>query len=249
MKYFPRAGLIALSLSLALPACNADKVAEKAKPAGDETVAALTTEKQRVSYMVGLDAAKSMTPIKDELDIDTVVQAIRTAHAGGKPLIDEAQTNAIRQDFSGRLREKRAAELAALAARNQQASDAFLAEHAKQPGIKTTATGLQYQVLREGKGDKPTASDTVRVNYVGTLLDGRKFESTYDTDHPAEFVLKQVMPGWTEGVSLMPVGGKYKFWIPAKLAYGERGIPGQIEPNATLAFEVELLEIAGKPAP
>ncbi|MGH8076472.1 MAG: FKBP-type peptidyl-prolyl cis-trans isomerase, partial [Lysobacter sp.] len=87
------------------------------------------------------------------------------------------------------------------------------------------------------------------VNYVGTLLDGRKFESTYDTDHPAEFVLNRVMPGWTEGVALMPVGGKYKFWIPAKLAYGERGIPGQIEPNATLAFEVELLEIAGKPAP
>ncbi|MGH8078676.1 MAG: FKBP-type peptidyl-prolyl cis-trans isomerase N-terminal domain-containing protein, partial [Lysobacter sp.] len=146
MKYFPRASLIALSLSLVLSACNADKVAEKAEPAGDAAIAALATERQRVSYMVGLDAAKSMTPIKDEIDIDTVVQAIRTAHAGGKPLIDEAQVNAIRQDFSRQLREKREAEHTALAAKNQQAGDAFMVAHAKQPGIKTTATGLQYQV-------------------------------------------------------------------------------------------------------
>lgn len=147
---------------------------------------------------VGLDVARSITPIKDELDIDAVVQAIRTVHAGAKPLIDEAQATAIRQDFSRQLREKREAEHHALAAKNQKAGDTFLAEHAKQARIKTTASCLQYQVLREGKGAKPVASDTVRVNYVGTGLDGRKFESTYDTDHPAEFVLNQVMPGWTE---------------------------------------------------
>lgn len=113
----------------------------------------------------------------------------------------------------------------------------------------TTASGLQYQVMRAGKGAHPKANDTVRVNYLGRLLDGSKFESTYDTDHPAEFVLAQVMPGWTEGVQLMTPGSQYRFWIPAKLAYGERGMAGQIEPNSVLVFEIELLEIAGEGTP
>ena len=103
--------------------------------------------------------------------------------------------------------------------------------------------------MREGKGAHPGPNDTVRVNYLGKLLDGSKFESTYDTDHPAEFVLAQVMPGWTEGVQLMSPGSQYRFWIPARLAYGERGMAGQIEPNSVLVFEIELLEIAGEGAP
>ena len=113
-------------------------------------------------------------------------------------------------------------------------------------GVVTTGSGLQYQELRAGKGAQPKATDTVKVDYVGTLLDGTRFDSTYAIDHAATLSLNQVMPGWAEGVQLMSVGSKYKLWVPAKLAYGEHGKPGQIEPNAPLVFEVELLEIVGR---
>jgi FKBP-type peptidyl-prolyl cis-trans isomerase FkpA len=121
---------------------------------------------------------------------------------------------------------------------------AFLAANAKKPGVKTTPSGLQYQVVTEGKGPKPVASDTVRVHYKGALLDGKTFDSSYDRNQPVVFSLEQVVPGWKEGIQLMPVGSKYKLWIPSKLGYGEAGTPGgPIGPNATLVFDVELLEI------
>jgi FKBP-type peptidyl-prolyl cis-trans isomerase FkpA/FKBP-type peptidyl-prolyl cis-trans isomerase FklB len=108
---------------------------------------------------------------------------------------------------------------------------------------------LQYQVLTEGKGAKPQATDTVRVHYKGTLLDGKTFDSSYDRGEPATFPLNQVVPGWQEGIALMPIGSKYKFWIPSKLGYGDKGTPGgPIPPNATLVFEVELLDIAKQDA-
>ncbi|HEY0662677.1 MAG TPA: FKBP-type peptidyl-prolyl cis-trans isomerase [Lysobacter sp.] len=239
-----------LPLILALSACN-KPTADADRSTGEKSttahVAGLETEKQRVSYMVGLDVAKTLAPIKDELDLDTVDQAIRTALAGDKPLLDEAQADAVRQAFSEHLRKKREGERLALAEKNRKAGAAFFADNANKPGVKSTASGLQYQVLREGSGPKPKATDTVRVNYVGTLLDGRKFDSTYDRDHAADLALNQVLPGWSEGVTLMPVGSKYRLWVPASLAYGEQGKAGEIEPNATLVFDVELLEIAGQP--
>jgi len=213
------------------------------------TAAELDSEKARISYIVGRDFARSIEPIRGELDQRIVLRAIRDAQAGAPMLYDEAQSKKIREGFSEHLRNKRDRELKQLAARNLEAGDAFLKKNAKVDGVVGTASGLQYQMLRAGKGAHPKASDTVRVNYVGRLLDGSKFESTYDTDHPAEFVLAQVMPGWTEAVQLMTPGSQYRFWIPAKLAYGEQGLPGQIEPNATLVFEIELLEIAGQGAP
>ena len=246
MKRFSSAGLLALSLCIVLPACNKPSNDEE-KPAASKSVAGLKDEKQRVSYMVGLDVARTLQPIKDELDLATVDQAIRTALAGGQPLLDEAQADAVRQRFTEHLRAKRAAEHKAIAEKNQKLSDVFFTENGKKPGVKTTASGLQYQVLREGKGAHPKATDTVRVDYVGTLLDGTKFDSTYDIDHSSSLALNQVMPGWSEGVQLMTVGSKYKLWVPAKLGYGENGKPGAIEPNAPLVFEVELLEIAGQP--
>lgn len=243
MNRIAAASLLALSLAAALSACQPGD-----KRAAAEPVATLDTERQRVSYMVGLDVARDLEPIKDELDVAVVNQAIRRALAGDKPLLDEAAITATRQSFTRHLRDRRGAEHKALAAKNLQEGDAFLATNAKQAGVLTTASGLQYQVLSAGTGAKPKASDTVRVNYIGSLLDGREFENTHAIDHPAEFPLSQIMPGWREGVTLMPVGSKYRFWIPAKLAYGERGVPGTIGPNATLVFEVELLEIAGQPA-
>ncbi|MBT2745809.1 MULTISPECIES: FKBP-type peptidyl-prolyl cis-trans isomerase [unclassified Lysobacter] len=253
----PRPSLspLALSLSalLALSACTASKDSsqggENATAAPALTAAQVSGEKARISYIVGRDFAANIEPIRGELDTELVLRAIRDAQAGRASLFDEAQSKKIREGFSEHLRGAHDAQVKAVAARNLETGAAFLKKNAQVAGVETTASGLQYQVLREGKGAHPKASDTVRVNYLGRLLDGSKFESTYDTDHPAEFVLAQVMPGWTEGVQLMTPGAKYRFWVPAKLAYGERGMAGQIEPNSVLDFEIELLEIAGEGGP
>lgn len=255
MKCFPRicAAVTAASLVLTLAACTkpADDSAKKdqTKPATEadakdsKAIPGLETERKRVSYMVGLDIAKTLLPIKDEVDVSVIAEAIQESFAGKPPKLTEEQSNEIRQTFSQRLQEKRATEAKVLSEKNIKEGESFLATNGKKPEVKTTASGLQYQVLTEGKGAKPSGTDTVRVHYKGTLLDGKTFDSSYDRKQPAEFVLNQVVPGWSEGVALMPVGSKYKFWIPTKLAYGENGVPGAIGPNATLTFEVELLDI------
>ncbi len=127
---------------------------------------------------------------------------------------------------------------------NSEKGEAFLAENAKKEGVKTTASGLQYKILKEGTGKTPQATDTVEVHYKGTLLDGTEFDSSYKRKETATFPLNRVIPGWTEGVQLMKVGAKYQFTIPSKLAYGERGTPGgPIPANSTLIFEVELVSV------
>lgn len=127
---------------------------------------------------------------------------------------------------------------------NSEKGDAFLAENAKKTGVKVTESGLQYEVLKEGTGKSPKATDTVVVHYRGTLIGGREFDSSYKRHKPATFPLNHVIPGWTEGVQLMKEGAKYQFTIPSKLAYGERGTPGgPIPPNATLIFEIELISV------
>lgn len=201
-------------------------------------------DKAQVGLLVGSDVGRSLAPIRDELELPVLMQALRTVLAGGSPLLDEAQADAVRQAFSQRLQSKAQAQAAAAAGRNQAEGQAFLAKNKSVKGVFTTRSGLQYMVLRQGAGARPMAGDRVRVNYHGTLLDGTVFDSSYDRGQPAEFALDQVIPGWTEGVGLMPVGAKYRFWIPAGLAYGGKGTPGgPIGPNATLMFDVELLDI------
>jgi len=208
---------------------------------------ALETEKDKFSYTVGMDLAKMLDSIKGEIDPEIVIGAFKTALAGGTLQLTEEQAAAIRKAFQERMQAQQAMVAQAASGKNVMEGKVFLAENGSKPGVKATASGLQYQVLRAGNGPKPAATDTVRVHYLGTLLDGTKFDSSYDRNEPAQFALNQVIPGWTEGVALMPVGSKYKFWIPAALGYGERGA-GPIGPNATLTFEVELLEIVA-PAP
>jgi len=206
-------------------------------------------ERRQVSYMVGLDLARNVAPVRDEVDIDVVVEALRAAYAGEPVLLDDTQAEAVRKRFTAHLREKREAAQVALAAKNHSDGEIFLGRNAKREGVITTASGLQYEVLRAAQGPRPKSDDTVRVNYTGSLLDGRRFEDTYAVDHASSFALKQVLPGLAEAIPLMPVGAKYRFWLPARLAYAERGLDGQIEPGSTLVFEIELLEIAAAGTP
>ncbi len=226
------------------PAANADKTA-----AGAKAIPGLPTEKDQASYMIGMAMAKQLEPAKDDIDVDVIAKAIKASLAGQKLLLTDQQAAEIAQSFGQKMQAKQLAKMVEDSKKNLAAGDAFLAQNSKRPGVQTTASGLQYQVLTEGKGAKPQPTDTVRVNYKGMLLDGKTFDSSYDRGEPATFPLDQVVPGWQEGIALMPVGSKYKFWIPSKLGYGDKGTPGgPIPPNATLVFEVELLDIAKQPA-
>ena len=197
-----------------------------------------------VGYLIGGNVGRSLAPIKDELDMPVVMQAVRTVLRDGELLMDETALNAVRQSFSTRLQAGMAQKAQATAEANRAEGEAFLAKNKQVKGVFTTGSGLQYMVLRQGSGAMPRATDRVRVHYHGTLLDGTVFDSSYDRGEPTEFGLNQVIPGWTEGVGLMPVGAKYRFWIPGDLAYGARGTPGgPIGPNATLVFDVELQAI------
>ena len=203
----------------------------------------LETEKDKISYVIGLQIAGSLSQIKDEVDLKVLMRGIETGLAGEQPVISEEEAMAVQQAFAERLQAKRAAEMQELAQSNRAEGEAFLAQNKSKPGVITTESGLQYQVVTQGDGPRPAATDTVRVHYTGTLLDGTNFDSSHDRGQPAQFALNAVIPGWTEGLQLMPVGSKYTLWLPSELAYGDRGTPGPIGPNATLVFEVELLEI------
>ena len=250
---FATASLLAASLMLGLAACKpidpdaAGKDTAGAAAAGNDAIAkasGLKTEKEQASYMVGMSLGKSLEPVKDDIDMDTVFKAMETVASGGKPLLTDEQAQQVAQAFDQRLQAKRVAEADAAAKKNASDGKAFLEANAKKPDVKTTESGLQYQVLVEGKGPKPAAEDMVKVHYKGELLDGTEFDNSHDRGEPAVFSLQQVAPGWAEGVQLMPVGSKYKLWIPSDLGYGETGTPGgPIPPNATLVFEVELLDI------
>lgn len=219
--------------------------------AGGAFAQELKTDKDKVSYMVGMDVGKGLASIKDEIDMAVVIQALQASVKGEKTALSQEDALKVRQDFMTKLQAKRAAEEKAKAETNKKAGDEFLAKNKSKKGVTTTASGLQYEIVKAGTGPKPKDTDTVQVHYTGTLLDGTKFDSSVDRGEPATFPLKGVIPGWTEGLQQMPVGSKYKFYIPSNLAYGENG-PGPIGPNAMLTFDVELIKIvppeAAKPA-
>ena len=198
--------------------------------------------KTDVALLVGADVGRSLKPVKAEIDLPTMMQAVRTTFAKGTLLLTDEEARAIGAAFGERQQARLRAETAAAAEKNKTDGAAFLAKNRTQKGVFTTASGLQYMVLRQGAGLRPKPTDKVRVNYEGKLLDGKVFDSSYERGQPAEFSLTQVIAGWSEGVALMPVGGKYRFWVPADIAYGEQG-PPDIGPNATLQFDVELLDI------
>ncbi|WP_205758704.1 FKBP-type peptidyl-prolyl cis-trans isomerase [Lysobacter sp. HDW10] len=222
--------------------------AADAKDASKLDIPGLKTEREQVSYMVGLDMGRTLKPAKDDIDLDVMLKGIKDELAEGKKLMDDKQADAVREAFGQKMQAKQIAAMLADQKKNAEAGTKFLAENAKKAGVKTTPSGLQYQVITEGTGPKPKATDFVKVHYRGTLLDGKEFDSSYSRNEPTMFPLNRVIPGWSEGVQLMPVGSKYKFWIPSELAYGEQGTPGgPIPPNAMLTFELELLSIEKAP--
>ena len=195
-------------------------------------------DKGKVGTMLGSFAVgPSLVPLKSEIDLGTLMQAVRTSPANGKPLLSEQEAMATMQAYMTKKQ-------GMAGQKNREEGAAFLSKNKTQPGVITTPSGLQYTVLRPGNGARPTPTSKVRVNYEGKLLDGTVFDSSYQRGQPAEFGLNQVIAGWTEGVALMPVGSKYRFWIPSNLAYGASGTQGgPIGPDATLTFDVELMGI------
>ena len=203
----------------------------------------LETEDQKVAYGMGLNLGKR---IKQEftIDVDAFATGMRDAMAENpKPLMTDEEIQTVMQEFQKKQIAKQEAEFKAKAEQNKADSEKFLAENGKAEGVVTTNSGLQYKVITEGKGPKPSADDTVEVNYRGTLVDGTEFDSSYKRGQPATFPVSGVIPGWTEALQLMPEGSKFELVIPPDLAYGPGGAGGVIGPNAALKFEVELLSI------
>lgn len=200
----------------------------------------LTTLEQHASYGIGLQMGQQLADNPfDGLDIAAVAAGLAAAFYGDEPEVSEDQIRAAFQVISGRMQEAESAKAQVAAA----VGEAFLAENATKAGIVVTESGLQYEVLSAGSGAKPSRSDKVRTHYHGTLIDGTVFDSSYNRGQPAEFPVSGVIAGWTEALQLMPVGAKYRLYIPHNLAYGERGAGGAIKPYSALIFDVELLEI------
>ncbi|MBB1471891.1 MULTISPECIES: FKBP-type peptidyl-prolyl cis-trans isomerase [unclassified Luteimonas] len=199
--------------------------------------------KDKVGLLVGADVGRSLAPIKDEVDMAMFEQGLAVTLDRGTPVIPDAEQAVLREAFGKRMQERMRLETEAAAQKGAAEGVAFLATNKAAKGVVSTASGLQYMVLRQGAGQRPMADSRVRVHYQGTLLDGTVFDSSYERNDPATFGLNQVIAGWTEGLQLMPVGAKYRFWIPAELAYGRNGSPGSIPPNSALVFDVELLQV------
>lgn len=203
----------------------------------------LKTQKEKASYGIGLNIGKNFKEQFPDVDVDAMVQGFKDALAGAKPEIDEAELTTVMRNFQEEMQKKNAERMTELSTKNEKEGEKFLAENKKKKGVITLPSGLQYKVIKEGTGPKPKVTDTVTCNYWGKTLEGKEFDSSYKRGEPAQFPLTRVIPGWTEGLQLMPVGSKYEFFIPSNLAYGPRGAGADIGPNATLIFEVELLGI------
>ena len=226
-------------------------VAGQARAAGD---VGIKTEKQKLSYSIGVNAGHSMKEsLKTQsIDVDPVVllKGLNDGITDAKQQMGEEEMKKILEDLQKTLMAKQQEQAAkqqeqakVVSEKNKKDGDAFLAANKKKDGVITMPSGLQYKVLVAGKGKSPKATDTVTVNYKGTLIDGTEFDSSYKRGKPASFPLNQVIPGWTEAVQLMKEGAKWELYIPSSLAYGERGAGANIGGNATLIFEIELLSI------
>lgn len=208
--------------------------------------ATLETDDQKISYSFGLMVAGQIKPGFEQLDIEAFTAAVNDTFKGKDPQLNPQEVEAVLKAYQEKKVAEQTAQLKKIADENKAKGEKFLAENAKRDGVKTTESGLQYEITKTAEGAKPTAEDTVKVHYTGTLIDGTVFDSSVKRGTPATFPLAGVIPGWTEGLQLIPVGSKAKLYIPSSLAYGPRGSGQAIGPDETLVFEVELLEIMKK---
>ncbi|WED22078.1 FKBP-type peptidyl-prolyl cis-trans isomerase [Vibrio sp. JC009] len=252
MKPFFKVSLLAATVMLAV-GCGKEEPKPEAAPkveeqAQVEQAVKFQSEDDKASYAIGLSFANYLSESIEkpaefgiELKKELVLKGIEDVFAGKGDLTEE-EARAALEDLDKRVAAKMQEAAVEKAAATKKEGADFRAEFEKQEGVAKTDTGLLYQILTPAEGNKPAETDTVEVHYVGTLIDGTKFDSSYDRNAPATFPLNRVIPGWTEGVQLMPVGSKFKFVIPPELAYGEQDTP-TIPANSTLVFEVELLSI------
>jgi FKBP-type peptidyl-prolyl cis-trans isomerase len=217
-----------------------------ASAAKSNTGPALTTDKEKASYALGMNIGRGLSKQPVDVDAAAVARGLKDAMSGGKTLLTDEEAAAALAQLQDQVKKATEVKVEELAAENKKSGDAFLAENKTKEGVVTLPSGLQYKILTAGTGPKPTATDTVVCQYKGTLLDGTEFDSSYKRGQPATFAVGRIIKGWTEALQLMPVGSKWQLFIPADLAYGERGAGGVIPPNATLIFEVELVSIQGK---
>lgn len=250
MKHFLRPTLTAVAMTAALGLSAGTFAAQTSKAAPRAASGTTgTVDKTKASYVVGWEIASQVPPImRDELDPTTVANAVKAALSGEKPTMSEAEAKQVHDAFMAKIKAKYEAEMAREAAKNKAEGDAFLAKNRTQPGVKVTASGLQYQVISQGTGARPGPNDTVKINYTGTFVDGTVFDasSKHPGGGPADIPLAGVIPGFREGLQLMQVGGHYKLFIPSNLAYGAQPQP-PMPPNATLIFDVTL--VGTKPTP
>ncbi|MEK5757580.1 FKBP-type peptidyl-prolyl cis-trans isomerase [Acinetobacter variabilis] len=202
-----------------------------------------SSEAEKIGYSFGYLMGRSNADTLKDLDLDAFSQGLKTAAAGQQSSLSDEEMTQVLTQYKRQSDAKELIVLKQKAEENAKAGKAFLQENAKKPGIKTTKSGLQYLVLKEGKGKSPSANSNVRVHYEGRLIDSTVFDSSIARQQPVDFRTTQVITGWTEGLQLMKVGAKYRFFIPADLAYGQIGSGDIIEPNSTLIFDIELLEI------
>lgn len=208
--------------------------------AGDNAV--LKTQKDQVSYGIGVNIARSFKADEIEFDPELVLRGLKDASSGEKLLMRDKELRHVMNSFQGELRQKAALKHRLAAMDNRKEGDAFLAANKVKEGVLSLPSGVQYTVLKMGDGKKPADSDTVEVNYRGTLLNGTEFDSSED-GKPASLKVAHLIPGWKDALKLMPEGSKWQIFIPPQLAYGERGVGHDIGPNQTLAFEVELVAV------
>lgn len=199
----------------------------------------------KLSYALGHNIGRQLMDmgLESSLNIDDFAAAVRDLFTGSQPQLSADECRQVLDRFFTEMEQLQQAEAEKRGKAAKSEGEAFLAQNAKREGVFCTRSGLQYEILNEGNGPRPTAADTVRCHYEGTLIDGTVFDSSYRRNEPAEFGLRQVIAGWTEGVQMMKVGAKYKFYIPYQLGYGEHGAGNSIPPFAALIFTVELLAI------
>jgi FKBP-type peptidyl-prolyl cis-trans isomerase FklB len=228
------------------PAVPAAKTVRRAPAAKSQPLPALTTQKDKFSYALGMNLGTNLHKQSVPVDPNILLRGLKDALAGGKTALTEDQARAALMEVQNEMRKKQQEQAQQAGAASKKEGEAFLADNKSKDGVVTLPSGLEYKILTQGTGPKPAAGDSVVCNYRGTLLNGTEFDSSYKRGQPATFPVGGVIKGWTEALQLMPVGSKWQLFIPSDLAYGEHSPSPEIGPDSTLIFEVELLSIQNK---